>query len=215
MRRAERLCAAALVIVAPLSVAHAEPLPNTHVTMELRRTIGGQKAKQQLAQVWTGGQRAHVRSAGEDHYYDFAANTVIVLSEGSKIAIRNPIADDPASLFGPVSASEARRTSAAVPPRLPDVVTWKRGPDRTILGRACEAWIDTHAAKARSERCLWRGVPLFLQLDLQPQKMGKRALPGQTRTYEAVQVEPDQATDGDLTPPKGLEVRDAPKGGGG
>jgi hypothetical protein len=179
MRRSGLVILLALPALAADRLVPREPFANAHVSLMARSQTGAAAPRLADIDIWAEGTRLHARLRGEpkagDYWVDGRASEVLRLLDGK---VQEPKRR---------TLEHALQIALAASPSLANANT-----DR-IAGHPCKIVTEALPAGFSMTRCLWRGLPLSVELS------GK----GFSFNAAATMVEEDAVGANDLQPPPG------------
>ncbi len=181
MRRSALAVLVALPVFAADRLVPREPFAKAHVSLMARSQVGSAEPRLAEVDVWAEGTRLHARVRGEpepragEFWIDGLASEVLHLLDGK-------VQDAKRRTF-----EHALQLALAASPSLANANT-----DR-IAGHPCKIVTEALPAGFSITRCLWRGLPLSVELS------GK----GFSFNAAATMVEEGAVSVSDLQPPPG------------
>jgi len=186
MRRA---CLVSLLVALPAVAAGLvvprEPFANAHLLLMARAKSGGAEARLAEVDVWAEGNRLRARVRGDAQAGEFWVDGL------ASQALR--IVNGKVEAAGRKTLEHGLHVSLAATPTLPHVNT-----DR-IAGHPCKIVREKLPGAATLTRCIWRGLPLSMELQTK----------GFSFHAAAMLVEEGAATLADLQPPPGAPAAPA------
>lgn len=179
-----RAKAALLLLLAPPLLAAAavvarEPFAKAHVSMMARSQAGKGEARLSEIDVWAEGSRLRAKVRGDPHAGEFWVDGLAA----EALHIRDGKIDEP----GRKTLEHALQLALAASPSLQNANT-----DR-IAGHPCKIVTETLGGGAILTRCIWRGLPLSVDLRVK----------GFAFNAAATLVEEGAVSVADLQPPAG------------
>ena len=183
MRRTALILIVALPALAADPLVPREPFAKAHVSMMARAQVGEREARLADIDVWAEGNRLRARIRGEPGVFwvDGLSSDAVRVVDGKLAEPRRHTMEHGLEISLAASPSLAGRNT-----------------DR-IAGHPCTIISEELPGGARLTRCIWRGLPLSVELHAG----------SFTFNAAATMVDEGAVTSADLTPPPGAPVKPA------